>query len=65
MRVTGNEAVHPGELDLRDNADIATKLFSLVNLIAHNRITEPKEIEKLYEILPESKKKGIEERDRK
>ncbi len=31
VRVVGNEAVHPGVIDLNDNRDIANKLLSLIN----------------------------------
>ena len=65
VRVIGNEAVHPGQIDLRDNKDTAAKLFELVNLIAQNMITEPKEIDQLYQSLPETKKKQIKKRDSK
>ena len=65
VRVIGNEAVHPGELDLKDNRDIANKLFKLVNFIATKLITEPNEIDELYSSLPENKLKGIEQRDGK
>jgi hypothetical protein len=34
VRVIGNEAVHPGTLDLKDDRDTAIKLFKLVNIIA-------------------------------
>lgn len=63
VRVIGNEAVHPGELNLNDNRDIATKLFKLVNFIATKLITEPREIDELYNSLPESKLEGIKKRD--
>ncbi|MEE4209594.1 MAG: DUF4145 domain-containing protein, partial [Parvularcula sp.] len=33
VRVIGNEAVHPGIIDLRDDIQTATQLFGLVNLI--------------------------------
>lgn len=33
VRVVGNEQVHPGTLDVRDNPEIAAKLFALVNFI--------------------------------
>lgn len=65
LRVIGNEAVHPGQLDLKDDVEIATALFKLVNFIAEKMITEPKEVETLYEKLPEEKRKQIEERDNK
>lgn len=65
LRVIGNEAVHPGTLDLRDDIKIASVLFKLVNFIAEKMITEPKEIEAIYNKLPESKKEQIKERDKK
>lgn len=65
LRVIGNEAVHPGTLDLKDDIKIASALFKLVNFITEKMITEPKEIEVIYNKLPESKKKQIKERDGK
>lgn len=65
VRVIGNEAVHPGELDLKDNVEVAQMLFKLVNFIATKLITEPKEIDSLYQTLPVSKLKGITQRDTK
>lgn len=64
VRVIGNDAVHPGTLDLNDNRDIAAKLFKLVNFIATKMISEPKEIDELYGSLPEDKLKGIQNRDK-
>ena len=63
VRVVGNDAVHPGQIDLRDDQETAYKLFDLINIIAHTMITQPKEISALYETLPEAKKTGIEKRD--
>ncbi|MGC9610610.1 MAG: DUF4145 domain-containing protein [Minisyncoccia bacterium] len=64
VRVTGNESVHPGVLDMKDNREIALKLFDLVNLIADVMISEPKRVDELYEsVIPEGKKKAIVERD--
>jgi hypothetical protein len=63
VRVVGNEAVHPGTLDLKDDRDTASKLFRLVNLIAEQMISQPKHVHAMYEELPESKKKEIEKRD--
>ena len=63
VRVIGNEAVHPGELNLNDNREIANKLFKLVNFIATKLISEPKEIDELYNSLPQSKLEGINRRD--
>lgn len=65
VRVIGNEAVHPGELDLKDDRETANKLFKLVNFIATKLISEPKEIDDLYSSLPENKLEGIKKRDGK
>jgi len=63
VRVIGNDAVHPGQIDLKDNQEIANKLFELINIIAHVMITQPKEITALYETLPENKRDAITTRD--
>jgi hypothetical protein len=66
VRVVGNESVHPGRLDLRDDRDTASKLFRLVNLIAEQMISHPKHVNDMYDgLLPEAKKKQIEKRDAK
>lgn len=65
VRVVGNEAVHPGTLDLRDDRDTALKLFGLINAIAQQMITHPKEVEALYGMLPEAKRAGIDARNAK
>jgi hypothetical protein len=63
VRVTGNEAVHPGQMDLKDDRDTAASLFDLVNRIAHDTITHPKELAAMYARLPESKRAAIAKRD--
>jgi len=63
VRVIGNESVHPGTLDLRDDQDTAAKLLQLVNLIVDQTITAPKAVAALYESLPEAKRAAIEKRD--
>lgn len=63
VRVTGNNAVHPGELDLKDDIATATKLFQLVNLIADRLITQPKNIDAMFDDLPEGAKEAITKRD--
>jgi hypothetical protein len=63
VRVVGNEAVHPGTMDLRDDRETAIKLFGLVNHIAIDMISQPKEIEALYGTLPPEKLAAIVKRD--
>lgn len=65
VRVIGNEAVHPGSLDLKDDTDTVSRLFRLVNFIVHKMITEPREIDQLYSSLPPDKLAGIAKRDGK
>lgn len=65
VRVVGNNAVHPGQIDLRDDKATAAKLFGLVNLIVEAMIATPKHIASMYEALPEGALKAIERRDQK
>ncbi len=65
LRVIGNESVHPGELDIKDDIETASALFKLVNFIAEKMITEPKEIDAIYDKIPVSKKAAIQKRDNK
>jgi len=65
VRVIGNNAVHPGQIDLRDDNATAFKLFDLVNLITDALISQPKHIEAMYSSLPQSAKDGIEARNKK
>ena len=64
VRVIGNEAVHPGQIDLRDQPATAAQLCTLLNFIADAMITQPNAIEALYTKLPESKLEQIEKRDK-
>lgn len=65
LRVIGNEAVHPGTIDLEDNADIAYALFKLLNVVVDRMITQRKEIDEIYNLIPEGKLKGINNRNNK
>lgn len=63
VRVIGNESVHPDQINLDDNKEIAYKLFELLNIIAQTMITQPKEISELYSKLPQTKLEEISKRD--
>jgi hypothetical protein len=64
IRVVGNNAVHPGQIDFDDNPDVAFVLFRYINVIANHFITIPNSIDKGYELLlPEKDKEKIEKRD--
>lgn len=65
VRVIGNEAVHPGVMDLRDDSDSAVKLCKLINIITEAMITQPAEIDAIYSSLPKDKIAQIDKRDGK
>ena len=66
VRVVGNKAVHPGQIafDVDDKAT-ATMLMRLINIIVERMITEPNEIDSLYQELPESVRESILNRDKR
>jgi hypothetical protein len=63
LRVIGNNAVHPLELDLRDDTETVNALFGLLNFIVEDRIARPKKLTQLYQGLPEGAREAIERRD--
>lgn len=65
VRVVGNKAVHPGQIAFDvDDKETAVALMKLVNMITERMITEPKEIDSMFEQLPDSAKNAIEKRDK-
>jgi len=64
VRVVGNEAVHPGVMDLKDDRDTAILLFDLLNSVADQTITRQKTVREMYAKLPDAKRKAIEARDK-
>lgn len=64
LRITGNNAVHPGSINLEEDPQKVLKLFDLLNFIADKMITEPKEIAGFYDALPETSKEAINKRDK-
>lgn len=65
VRVVGNNAVHPGQIDLKDDHATAEKLFGLVNLIVEIMISQPKHVAEMFDKLPEGARNAIERRDGK
>lgn len=62
-RVVGNNAVHPGEIEINDTPEIAHNLFNMMNFIIEDRISRPKHIQSLYAQLPEGAREAVEKRD--
>jgi hypothetical protein len=68
VRVTGNHAVHPGQIDVDDPGDdpgVVGRLFDLINVIAEYTISMPARIGSIYGELPESAHEQIQKRDKK
>ena len=63
VRVIGNNAVHPGHIDLKDDRQVAESQFQLLNLIAEKMISVPKHVDEVYAGLPDGARKAIEKRD--
>ena len=65
VRVIGNKAVHPGQIAFDvDDKSTAETLMKLLNIISERLITEPKEIDGIFDALPQSVKDSIEKRDK-
>lgn len=62
LRVTGNNAVHPGQLDLEENPEMVNVMFEYINIIVDKFYTEPRKITESYEKLPEGVRLAIEKR---
>lgn len=64
VRVTGNDAVHPGQIDT-DNPETVAQLFDLINVIIEYMIALPNKVSGIYANLPSNKIDGINKRDEK
>lgn len=63
LRVIGNNQVHPGVLDVRDDPETAAALFGLINIVVEVMITQPKQIQALFDKLPTNAVQQIQKRD--
>ncbi|HCT4763228.1 TPA: DUF4145 domain-containing protein [Pseudomonas aeruginosa] len=63
IRVTGNNAVHPGEMSLHDSPETVTVMFEMINAIVEDRLSRPKRFQEHYGRLPEGARAAIEKRD--
>ena len=65
VRVIGNKAVHPGVIAFDvDDENTALRLMKLLNIITQNMVSEPKQINDMFNKLPSSAKDSIEKRDK-
>jgi len=65
VRVIGNNAVHPGNINLKDDITTAVTLFELLNMIVDVMIAQPKKVDEIYKKIPQGAKEAIEKRDSK
>lgn len=65
VRVIGNNAVHPGKIDLNENKDIVSALFQILNFIVEKMITDKERVNNIYKFLPDGAKNAIDSRNRK
>lgn len=65
LRIIGNNGVHPGEINLKEEPEKVLKLFEIINFIAEKMITDEKEMNAFYDELPESSKEAVKKRDKK
>lgn len=65
MRVIGNEAIHPGVIDVEENPEIVAALFRVLNFIVDRMITQKNDINDIYKHIPPNKLDGIIERNQK
>ena len=64
IRVTGNNAVHPLEMNLEDDQDSVLVLFEMINFVVEERISRPKKTLNRFANLPEKARLAIEKRDK-
>ena len=62
LRVIGNNAVHPDQLDMDDSPPGFASIFGVVNLIIDRMIIEPKKLKDLFSSLPNSSLRAIQKR---
>lgn len=65
IRIHGNLAVHPGEIDVSGARDSAVMVLRMLNRIVEKLIADPAAEKEFYEGLPERKRKAAEEKDAK
>jgi len=63
IKVIGNESLHPGKINLKDDRETALSRFDLLDLIVGRKITQPNKIKGIYRKRPDPKKKSISRRD--
>lgn len=64
-RILGNECVHPGIINLNEEGDIATLFFEFINMTTTRLFTAKRQVQEVYQKLPEGARKALEARNAK
>lgn len=62
VRVTGNNAAHPGQIST-DDPEVVIKLFGLINIVCEYMVTLPNRVNGIYSGLPPGSLDAIRDRD--
>jgi len=62
VRIIGNDAVHPGAIDT-DDRETVLAMFALLNQIVYDLVTRPRELDEVWQKLPEGKRNSVGKRD--
>lgn len=58
-----NNAVHPGDVSLDEDTELISTLFEILNLIVEHVVSRPRQVQVLFEKLPEGARVAIQQRD--
>tara|TARA_R100000687_G_scaffold77886_1_gene70876 strand:- start:35 stop:520 length:486 start_codon:yes stop_codon:yes gene_type:complete len=59
LRITGNNAAHPGQLDLQEDPGKVRIMFDLLNFVVEHEIRIPQMVAKSFDAMPESLKEHL------
>lgn len=62
-RIIGNNSVHPGEIDLNDNTELASFLFPIMNTVSEYLVSEKKKADQIFNSLPSGAILAVEKRN--
>ena len=63
VRVTGNQAVHDGQVQMNEDPDVIPALFGLLRYIVDVTLVREAQVNKLFATLPADKQAGIAQRN--
>ncbi len=63
LRVIGNNALHPGEIDIEEDDSLVPGLFAVINMIVEQMILRPAQVAALYDAIPQGAADAIRRRD--